>query len=237
MLRIRRKQRVSYVVNDLTPNLSVVQDAEYWESAFQKRHYLNYTQVFEDSVSVVKTARKVTGESWQKHKKVAEETTETYFKKSKELYDAHFKGHVDKAIIQGRPLYDEHFAPVVSKIGKKMGEISAKARATCCEVFNTLVAQFRSKCPRKYSMCQRPEETVTVMLQVLLVLLAILLRRVIWRLLAAGLRLVLGILWFFSPLRLCLRLFSSGQSATKQHTRKQSTHNANGKKARVKVEQ
>ena len=163
----------------------------------------------------------------QKHRKVAEKATEPYVKKSKELYDAHVRRHVEKAIVKGH-----HLAPVVSKTGEKMEEISAQSRRACDDVFKALVAQFRTICPPKYGMCQNPEKTVTFLLQVLAVLLAILFRRVIWRLLSGGVRLIIGILWFFSPLRLFLSLYRSKQSkpAEKQKATRQSTKSANGKK-------
>jgi len=215
-----------------------VKDAKLWEEKFANRSYLNLTHVANDAYSYAAQTTQSTSETIaraaapvaEKIVPITKQVYETHVVpsavKSKELYDVHMKTHVDKAIAETAfPIYNAHIAPHL-----KMAKTTAVELGET--IFDTMTTQFEAFCPTAlesikstqvktgvqlppslmeaavYS-CDHPEEEVAVFLKGVAILVALIFRRLIFRVIFGTIFLVVRIVWFFTPLRWFLALFRS----------------------------
>lgn len=204
------------------------QDAKFWESMFHNRSYLNVSHIQEGARSAIHTAQQTTKQKYngaketaskyyREQRQVVEKVSEPYVNKSRVMYEAHMRKHVDLAVETARP----HIAPVVDKAMQASREGMALLRNTLDDIFNALVEIHKGACTKALKLahrpghkmiregCRRPQEAVSTGLKALGVIVLLLFRRLIWKILVRTIRSVVGIIWFFSPLRLVLGLFSS----------------------------
>lgn len=166
-----------------------MQNAKYWESAFEKRSYLNLTHVAEGAAGLMAPTQQV---------------LTTFAAPLTEMYEKKMKSRVDEIV---GPVWDK--AAVALAKGKKQAQETADA------AFNTLVSEFETTCPIFLSTfkgingvpeeltsaleesCRHPNEQVASFLDVLTLLTVVLFgHKLIWA--------TLKVLWFFCPLRLLL---------------------------------
>lgn len=145
--------------------------------------------------------------------------------KSRELFDVHVQPHVQQAAKVAHPYYRQYLKPHVDAFKGLVAQVSANVTAAVHACFDEMVAQFGASCPlaiaslrsmeqktgvsmppivmenAKYS-CRHPEESVAVFLKATAILVAILLRRFIWRIAWKTLRLFVALLWLISPIRI-----------------------------------
>jgi len=172
--------------------------------------------------------------------------------KATKLYDVHMKPQVDIAAEKAFPIYNAHVAPLIKTAKVTTVDLAESA-------FDTMSTQFEAFCPTaletlksmeaktgvslpasmhesaEYS-CQHPDEEVTLFLQGLVLLIAIIMHRTIFRVVWGTIRLVISIAFF--PLRLFLSLFRKSPSPPpppKEAKKKEANGNAskatkNGKK-------
>lgn len=148
-----------------------------------------------------------------------------YTNKANDLYVRHAKGHVDGVKEKARPHYEKHVVPPLDKATSVFKEIATGAKNGCAMTMAEIVLQFENSCPKAIKFfnnfpnvqeslkapCSKPEETVGTVFKATLVLLAILNRRILWRLFVGSVHFVLRILWFFMP----FRFFMSTSSPSK----------------------
>lgn len=179
----------------------------------------------ETSKQKYNNAKQTATKYYQDQRQVVEKVSEPYVNKSKEVYasskqvyETRMRKHVDLAVETARP----HVAPLVDKAMQLSLEAWAKAEQIKDIVFKSLVDRFKIICSQAVKSvnnpdhkaaikqaCRKPEEAVTTTLKVTCVFLLLLCRRTIWHIFVSTIRLVVGVIWFFSPLRLFLNLFKT----------------------------
>ena len=211
-------------------------NAQYWKDLFENRPYINFTYFANDAYSFAAETTQFTTEALARKaapvtRKIAPISKQFYNAhvvpsaiKSKELYDVHMKVHVDKALTESVvPFFDAHITPhckLAKTAAVEFGETT----------FDSMVTQFEAFCPTalelltstdktmgrklpprllesaKYA-CSHPEDEVVVFLKGAGLLVALAFHRTILRLIFGIVRLLLRIIWFFSPLRWMLVFF------------------------------
>jgi len=156
----------------------------------------------------VLSASKVATEQISIASQVVSKATEPLQVKCRELYDLHLKEHVDKHVWQ-------HVKPALNVAGENIKE----ARNFVNQVYQRMIAEFKSTCPEMKSQmramklhptmltyvkekCKNPKETVDRFLLAILIVVALVFRRFVWRTLLFFLYLPFQIIWYTTPLAL-----------------------------------
>lgn len=163
-------------------------------------------------------AKKTATKYYREQRQAVQKVSEPYVNKSKVMYEAHLRKHVDLAVETARP----HVMPLVDKAVQVSRDGVTLVKNAKDDVFKGLVEQFKTVCSESIKLaknpdqertiknaCRRPKRVVSNALKVIGVIVLILCRRLIWKLFVFVIRSVVGIIWFFSPLRLLLGLFRS----------------------------
>lgn len=234
-----------------------VKDAKHWEDKFTNRPYVDLTHVANDayayaaqttqstSATIARAAAPVTEKIVPITKQVYEAHVVPPAVKSKELYDLHMKTHVDKAITETAfPIYNAHIAPHLKMAKTTAVELGERS-------FDTLTTRFESFCPTalesfkstqtKMGMklppsvmeaavysCDHPEEEVALFLKGFVILMALIFHRMIFRVIFGTVRLIVRIVWFFTPLRWFLALFRSAPPPAAEPSPEKQNNETNG---------
>jgi hypothetical protein len=189
---------------------------------------------FENSQKAVQELIGTTSDSLHQHSSKLAEAVAPYTKKGDDFYVAHLKVHVKKLKDEVHPHFEKHVAPVLEKARATVSEAVTGAKNGYKVRKGEVVLQFKKACPgllsslanahEKHgipvpvsfsdsvkSSCSEPDETVFRFLKVILVVLAILNRRLLWRVFTGIVYIAIRIVWFFSPLRLFLKCFKSSK--------------------------
>jgi hypothetical protein len=155
----------------------------------------------------------------KKTKQVYEKRVVPPAEKTKALYNAHVRPQVKRAAETAQPLFKTYVAPYAKKTRTGILRARATTRKKAKLALTELTSHYKAACPsamstlKSYSAppsviksvqksCQNAEESVAAVLKAIALVLVILLRWPIWRLLLWTIRLLLGVAWYFSPIRI-----------------------------------
>jgi len=184
-----------------------------------------------DAAEALRAAQKATSTKFDEARRNVATAAVPYTEKTQKIYDQHMKTRVNTVVERARPQYDAHVVPVVALAAGAVKETRDTINDMLAAAFSELVVQFGKACPRTLSTlkgmkgvpssiadsvkqsCDEPEESVSTFLKALAILLIVIFRRTLWECAWGTIRLVVGIVWFFSPFRL---LFGRSKKADAQ---------------------